>query len=718
MRKIFSNITNLNKRNTLIKRTNLNTKKSLNKITALNKELMKENEKLRERNAAIEKENNRIEQHNFQLVNIIENLSEGVMFADNKGQFIMVNSEAKRLIYQSGIGINLKDALKNTQVFDMAGSELPYQNFPSVRALRGEISNNVKIFVRHPSKEYFAEISSTPIYDANGDITMVVSCFHDITQTIKQSRKIEEQKKELEAVLENISDSIAIFDSKEKYTLINKTSREMFFSSYNSMDNINEGYRESDFYDINGDKIDPSNIPSSRVLRGEVFKNMRILVKSPHKTLQLDVSGTPIYDENGKFSLGVLCSKDMTEYFKHEEIIKNRYEFLNRMVNTFDLPVVRLSCPDLLVVDINKKAFNIIKLFRPNVKSIKEIEKNKIEDLFETSQISDYYKFISEAINEKKTKYLNKIKYFVNGNEVYWNIIFEPMLCPNGEVEEILILIIDVTSEIKSNIVMENALKLQGEFLVNVSHELKTPLNVIFATAQLFNMYCSSGSLDEKKDSILKHIESIKQNSYRLSKIINNIVDLSKIEAGFFKLNLSNNNIVEVVEEIVMSVTNLTDSKGLDIIFDTDVEEKNIACDTEKIERIVLNLISNAIKFSDVGDKIVVDVKDKNEFVEISVSDNGIGIEEKNLDMIFDRFKQVDKSLSRNTEGTGIGLSLVKSIVELHGGTISVKSEFGKGSKFTVRLSAKRVLHENMIYNSNVRSKDENIQVELSDVYS
>jgi len=676
------------------------------------------NQNLERQNKIIIQQKKQLEQHNIQLVNIIENLSEGVMFADNKGEFIMVNSEAKRLIYQSDIGMNIGDALKDTKVFDMTGNEIPFEKFPSVRALRGEKSKNVKIFVRHPNKEYFAEISSIPIYDAFGELTMIVSCFHDITETIEQSKKIEEQKKELEAIIENISDSIAIFDNKERYILLNKTSREMFFSSYDCMDDIGDGYKPSELFDIDGEKIELENTPARRVMRGEKVENMRMIVKSPFKTLQLEVNGTPIYDSEGKFSLGVICSKDMTDYFKHEEAIRSRYEFVSGMINTFDLPVVRLSCPDFKIVDINKKAFNIIKLLRPNVKSIKDIKGNEIEDLFKMFKLSNYYKCVCQVLKDKKIKYLNKKNLLINGEEVYWNIIFEPVICVNGEIREILILIIDVTTEIKSNIVMEKALKSQGEFLVNISHELKTPLNVIFATAQLFNMYCNSGSLDEKKDSIIKYIDSIKQNSYRLSKIINNIVDLSKIEAGFFKLNLSNNNIVEVVEEIVMSVTTLTDSKGLNIIFDTDVEENIIACDTEKIERIVLNLISNAIKFSEVGDEIFVEVRDKNDFVEISVRDNGIGIEEEHLDMIFDRFKQVDKSLSRNAEGTGIGLSLVKSIVELHGGSIYVESEFGKGSKFTVKLPKGKVLHENMLYSSNVRSKNESIQVELSDVYS
>ncbi|MGV8980179.1 ATP-binding protein [Clostridium sp.] len=675
------------------------------------------NQSIERQNKIIHQQKQQLQQQNTQLISIIENLSEGVMIANNKSEIIMINPEAIRLIYQLDKGNDLGDAFKHTKIFDMEGNKILLKDFPSARALRGERVKNVKLFVRHPNNEYFVEISSVPIYNTSGDLTMVVSCFHDITETIEQSRKIEEQKKELEAIIENIADGISIFDNKGQYILFNKSEREMFSPFYECTVKTSDWHKQAELYDTLGVKIDSEDTPSRRVMRGEKFKNMRMVVKFADKTIHVDVSGTPIYDSEGKFTLGVLCNRDMTDYFKHEEIIRSRYEFLNRMIDTFDLPVVRLSCPDLKIVNINKNAFNIAKLFRTDIRSISQIKGNRIENLFKIFQTSEYFQIVNEVLKEKKTKYLNRKKYLVNGNEIYWNIIFEPMLEVNGKLQEILILIVDVTPEIKSNIIMEKALQSQEEFIVNISHELKTPLNVIYATVQLFNMYCNSDSLEKRKDSIIKYIYSMKQNCFRLSKLINNIVDSSKIEAGFFELHLSNNNIVEVVEDIVMSVTNFTKIKGLNIIFDTDTEEKIISCDPEKVERIVLNLISNAIKFSNVGGEILVDIKDKNEFVQISVKDDGIGIEANQLDIIFDRFKQVDKSLSRNAEGTGIGLSLVKSIVELHGGSIYVESVFGKGSKFTVMLPSRNVSKENVMQSNKITDKKESIQVELSDVY-
>ncbi|MBU3160978.1 PAS domain S-box protein [Clostridium frigoris] len=674
------------------------------------------NQRIELQNNMIEEQKKQLEQKNIQLNSILENLAEGIVLTDNKGKCLMINKEARKLIYQSDRLTDLGDTFKNTKYFDMEGNKMLIKDLPGIRALRGEPVKNVKMFVVNPEKEHYMNNSAIPIYN-NGELTNVVSCFHEITKRVKLTRKISEQKKELEAIIENISDSVAVFDNKEQYTLLNKASRDMFISYYNSADKMSEGYKPSEFYNILGEKIKLENTPACRVLRGEKFKNMKMLVKSQSKTIQVDVSGTPIYDSEGKFTRGVVCSRDMTDYFKHEEDIKSRYEFMNRMIDTMDLAVVRLSCPILKIEDINQKAFSLIKLLLPNVKSVNQI-KNSKSDLFRGLKKDEYSQCISDVLREKKTKHLNKKKYVVKGKEIYWNVVFEPLFGIDGEIKEILVLVIDVTNEINSNILMEKELKQQGEFLANISHELKTPLNVIFAAVQLFEMYFHSGSLDDRKNSIIKYIKSIKQNSYRLSKLINNIVDTSKIEAGFFDINLSNNNIIELVEDIVMSVTHFTESRGLNIIFDTNIEEKIIACDPDKIERIVLNLISNAIKFSSTGGEILVAIKDKNEFIEISVKDNGVGIQKKHLEMIFDRFKQVDKSLSRNAEGTGIGLSLVKSIAELHGGSISVESEYGKGSKFTVKLPSEKVLKENMIYNNEVRSHEQNIRVELSDVYS
>jgi signal transduction histidine kinase/PAS domain-containing protein len=538
-----------------------------------------------------------------------------------------------------------------------------------------------------------------------------------LNQTLlNKNRKIEEQKKELEAIIESISDGISIIGDKGEFKLFNENARETFFPPQDYLGDVHEWYKHSEFFYFEGNKIPPENNPVTRVFRGERFSNLKVTARFPNKLVHLDVSGTPIYDAEGKFALGVICSRDMTNYYKREEIIKSRNEFLDRLIDNLELPVIRLSCPDLKVSEINQKAVDVVNLFKPDIISAVQIKGNKISDIVTNIVYDEYSNKIYEVIKEKKTKYINKKNHTINGDKIYWNVIFEPVFGLNGKIQEILVLIIDITTEIKSNNTMESALKSQEEFLANISHELKTPLNVIYSTIQLFNVYCKSGSLDQNKDSVFRYINSMMQNCYRLSKLINNIVDLSKIEAGFFELILSNNNIVEVVEEIVMSVTPYTDIKGLNIIFDTDIEEKIIACDPEKIERILLNLISNAIKFSDVGNEIFVNIKEKNQFIEISIKDNGIGIEHNQLDMIFNRFKQVDKSLSRNAEGTGIGLSLVKAIVEMHQGRIYVESEFGKGSTFTVELPTRKVIQENIVISGKIRNKTEDLQVELSDL--
>ncbi|WP_461205530.1 sensor histidine kinase [Clostridium sp. DL1XJH146] len=262
---------------------------------------------------------------------------------------------------------------------------------------------------------------------------------------------------------------------------------------------------------------------------------------------------------------------------------------------------------------------------------------------------------------------------------------------------------------------------MKDQFLATISHELKTPLNIILGIVQIVDNCYFKNSQKPDVEKLKNYIKISKQNCYRLLKLINNLIDITKINSGFMNLNIKNYNIVNVIEEISLSIACYAESKGITLIFDTEIEEKFLAIDANQIERIMLNLFSNAIKFADTNGTIEVNIYDKGNSILISVKDSGIGIPYNMQEKIFDRFRQVDSSLSRKAEGIGIGLALVKSIVELHNGNISLISELGKGCEFIIELPVFTLPNsddsqntENTSYNSNV----EKICIEFSDIYS
>ena len=274
----------------------------------------------------------------------------------------------------------------------------------------------------------------------------------------------------------------------------------------------------------------------------------------------------------------------------------------------------------------------------------------------------------------------------------------------------------------------EEAIKLEqikGEFFSNISHEFKTPLNIILTTMQLINSNIERELICADKGVALeRYMNSIKQNSYRLLRLVNNLIDITKIDAGYYKLQLENHNIVNVVEEITISVAQYVENKGIELIFDTEIEEEIIACDPDKIERIMLNLLSNAIKYTKVNGRIEVYLGVEDGKVFISVMDNGEGIDNEKVNLVFNRFIQVDDTLERRCEGSGIGLALVKSLIEMHGGNINVTSKVGEGTKFTFYLPIRIVEKEEGTRESTthksemISSKVEKCNIEFSDIYN
>jgi signal transduction histidine kinase len=260
--------------------------------------------------------------------------------------------------------------------------------------------------------------------------------------------------------------------------------------------------------------------------------------------------------------------------------------------------------------------------------------------------------------------------------------------------------------------------RIKTEFLANISHEFRTPLNVILSSVQMLKLKTNQTYQDL---NIKKYIDYIQQNCYRLLRLVNNLIDITKIDADFYEIRLQNYNIIALIKDITMSVVEYAKNKGIKVYFNANAEEKIIACDPDKIERIILNLLSNAIKFTPNGGSIWVDISDCSDSVTINVRDTGIGIPEDKQEAIFQRFQQVDKSLRKQQEGSGIGLSLVKALVEKHGGRISLKSKLGSGSEFTITLPC-RVLpgkkdEANRQYDAIGHDHVERINIEFSDIY-
>ncbi|WP_406661651.1 PAS domain S-box protein [Methanolobus sp. ZRKC3] len=235
---------------------------------------------------------------------------------------------------------------------------------------------------------------------------------------------------------------------------------------------------------------------------------------------------------------------------------------------------------------------------------------------------------------------------------------------------------------LQANIAAENANRAKSEFLANMSHELRTPLNsVIGFSDTLLEGYF--GELNEKQ---IQYIENISNSGKHLLNIINTILDISKIESGKMRLYKDELNISNVIDEMIslMQPPALKKNIKMEVSFGHDIDL--IEADEAKVKQILYNLIGNAVKFTEDDGSIKMKTRNENGNIVISVLDTGIGISSNDQYKLFRPFSQIDSDTSRQYDGTGLGLSLVKDLVELHGGDVWVESEFGKGSDFTFTL--------------------------------
>jgi len=229
---------------------------------------------------------------------------------------------------------------------------------------------------------------------------------------------------------------------------------------------------------------------------------------------------------------------------------------------------------------------------------------------------------------------------------------------------------------------VEQANRLKSEFLAHMSHELRTPLNAIIGFSELL----IDGVLGKITQKQKKCLTDILASSQHLLSLINEVLDLSKIESGKTELRLTNFSLTDIIEPLKRSIIPMLTSRKQSLEIEVPDNLPPVRADKAKVRQVLLNLLGNAIKFTADGGWLKIEAVRRNDWCQVSVIDNGIGINQEDRERMFEPFCQLDNPLTRERSGTGLGLTIAKQIIERHGGQIWVESDYGKGSRFTFTL--------------------------------
>lgn len=479
-------------------------------------------------------------------------------------------------------------------------------------------------------------------------------------------------KNELDLIIDNMFDAALIVRGNGELTINQAAKRILPEGNYNSISDIT---RLTNLFRCNGSKIQLDELVLKTILNNKTYEN-RIVLRNKDRDIYLDIKINTSFDESGKPLFNIICCHDVSKIVEYEHI-------LNDFTEVVEVPILRISYPDFNIVYINKIAIGII----CEAYKIDHIDPGDIKGSKVSNIVSDFLSewnlnIIQSLVKKKEIQVYRDYKVCIRGKETYFNIIYQPIKNMHNEIAEIILMLVDVTSEVMERKTIEKLKNMQEEFFSFITHELRTPLTNMSSSIQLMELMC----VDEMTPRIHKYIHMIKRNTMQQLRLINNLLDITRAQSGYLKAYKRNMDIVAATRAISESIQTFAISRKIHVIFHTEYESKIIAMDDEKFERIILNILSNAIKFTPENKNVYIKLYPKGEDICIEIKDEGYGIPKDKQNVIFERFGQANTNLTRESEGAGIGLCLVKLLVDAVGGKITLKSDEGKGSTFKIFL--------------------------------
>lgn len=465
--------------------------------------------------------------------------------------------------------------------------------------------------------------------------------------------------------------------------------------------------------------LDAKEVETVKKINQEIFKKglrksvkMEIEIKDENYIVKIDK--IPHHNQKGKVDYILCLAEDITSKLEKEKKFYRNKKRYRSIFKKAPLAFV-VSDRETNIIDWNEKAEEIFGWKKEEV-----INKN-FNLIVEGDSYSEITEVIENVFEGKKSYNINK-NIAKDGSKIYceWNTAL--IKDRNNKILEIISIAQDISEKIETRKRIENQKEelryseLRTQFFANISHELKTPLNLIFSSLQLLDYKLQSANCKDK-NNFDKYLSSIRNNGFRLLRLVNNLIDITKIDVNTFQLHRGNFDIIKLVKSIVDTTQDYLESKNRNFRFQSKLDSKIIACDPFNIERVILNLISNAVKFTEAEDEIFLKIEKEDDYIKISLRDTGIGIKKENQDIVFEQFRQVDQNFNKKREGSGIGLSLVKSIVEMHGGKITLDSLYGMYSRFNVYLPLATIDEKTLAAESySADSLLNKVELEFSDI--
>jgi PAS domain S-box-containing protein len=624
----------------------------------------------------------------------LASIGDGVISTDAQGLVTFMNVVAESLT-----GWPSDEALGRPlpEVFHIVNEQTlePVDN-PAFRALReGAVVGlaNHTVLIARDGSQLPIDDSAAPIRDEAGGVAGAVLVFRDVTE-----RRLEEERERRlleEAAIANAKFR-AFFEQGALFagimdvdgTIIEPNRLSWEGCGFTREQVIGKPFWAGPWWARSADLVERIRAGSAQAAAGEMFRaEMPYFVADGSQRIA-DVIIQPIKDEAGRIVFLAPTGTDITVRKEAEQALRASEEFSRTVIE---------SSPDrIAVLDLDGR------LLMKNTSGMSLMEMDDIA-LFLGRQWVDLWPEESRSLVRKAmadayagaTGHFRGLGPTVKGTPKMWDVIVTPVRDGDGRIARLVASSRDVTGlmaieadrerllaeERHAREIAEAASRAKDEFLATVSHELRTPLNAILGWARLL----SGGKLDDQMEA--RGLKAIEQNARAQAQLIEDLLDVSRIISGKFRLNNQPTQISRTIEAAIDSVRPTAEAKGVRLQVVLDPDAGPVSGDAGRLQQVVWNLLSNAVKFTPRGGQVQVRLMRINSHIELIVTDTGQGIGAELLPRVFDRFWQADGSSTRTHGGLGLGLALVRHIIELHGGSVAAYSPGqDKGATFTVRL--------------------------------